>query len=135
LSSEGNSTWGLHSSDPCAGRRVIEALARVVEDRSRVWLESRVLVAMEELIETFRRCLEVVIGGRERSFLMGSLSVVEPALERLPERDLCRPPVVGLLMLTREGGGRKEALLVMLAELDGRAVVVLRGFTGSRLGD
>jgi len=96
-----------------------------------------VLIVVEELVDVFRRCLDVVIGGRERSFLMGSMSTVGPALERLPERDLCNPTVVGLLTLDREEGGRRDALVVIFAELEGRAVVVLRvvGFTGSRLGD
>ena len=56
------------------------------------------------------------------------------------EEDLCSPPVVVLPPLARRGGGRIEALLVMLpVALGGRDVVivdVLRvGLVGSRLGD
>jgi hypothetical protein len=91
-----------------------------------------------ELVEAFRRCLDVVIGGRERSFLTGSKSVAGLAFARRPERDLCKLSEVGLLTLDRERGGRREATLVVLAELEGRVVEMLLlavGFTGSRLGD
>jgi hypothetical protein len=80
-----------------------------------------------------------VRGGLERSFLTGSASnsLLASWFARRPDVDLCNPPVVGLPILAREGGGRIEVLLEMLPlALGGRAVVVLRvGFTGNRLGD
>lgn len=62
-------------------------------------------------------------------------------VRRLEDVDLCNPPgvVVGLLIFAREGGGRIEALPIMLpVELGGRAgavVIRVEGLTGSRLGD
>ena len=112
----------------------------VEEDFVRVWLGAFVL-ADAELVEALRRCRDCMRGGRERSCLMGSVVVLvlEVELELRVEDDLCKLPVVGLLILAREGGGRMEAALlitlpVALGGLEDTAARV-EGFTGSRLGD
>jgi hypothetical protein len=113
----------------------VDAVTAVEEDFVRVWPETRVL-AETELVEAFRRCLDWTGGGLERSVLTGS--VLEAVLELRLEEERCKPPVVGLPMLAREGGGRIEgALLVTLPfALGGREDVVRTGgLTGSRLGD
>ncbi len=124
--------------EPRVGGRRAEVVECVEEDRVRTWLGS-FAVAEKELVEGFRRCREVVIGGLERSFFTGSASAVG-VFERRFEADLWRPPIAGFaLMLVRVGGGRMGALPVALPEeLGGRAIdVALRvvGLTGSRLGD
>ena len=118
------------------GRRVVDAFKTVEEDFVRVWPGTRV-AADTELVEAFRRCRDWVRGGLERSCLTGSV-IEDVALELRVEDDRFKPPVVGLLILAREGGGcKEEALLVALPVALGGLEVVLRvdGLTGSRLGD
>jgi hypothetical protein len=96
------------------------------------------VLAERVLADTLRRWRDCVSGGLDRSFFTGSESVGGTGFGRRPEVDLCKPPVVGLLMFARGGGGgRIEALLITLpVELGGREMVVLRvGGLGSRLGD
>jgi hypothetical protein len=99
-------------------------------------------IAEEELIEVLRRCLEVVMGGLDRSFLTGSTSDLDGALTWPFEEDLVNPVLAGLLMLARDGGCRVEALLIVLpVALGGRAMLLLvsgleaMGALGKRLGD
>lgn len=95
-------------------------------------------LAERVLADALRRWRDCVSGGLDRSFFTGSDSVVGGGFGRRPEDDLCNPPVVGLLMFAREGGGRIEELLITLAlALGGRETVdILRvGGLGSRLGD
>jgi hypothetical protein len=80
----------------------------------------------------------VVIGGLERSCFTGSVFLT--VSDTRFEDDLCSPPLVGLPMFAREGGGRIEGLPTALpAELDGLEDVDMgfraEGLTGSRLGD
>ena len=115
----------------------MDAFKIVEEDFVRVWLGGFVPVDAE-LVEALRRCRDCVRGGRERSCLTGSV-VLEVALELRVEDDLCKPPVVDLPILAREGGGRMEvALLITLPVALGGledAAARVEGFTGSRLGD
>jgi hypothetical protein len=114
----------------------VDALKTVEDDFVRVWLETRVLLE-RTLTEGFLRCRDAVRGGRERSCLIGS--VVVAVLGTLFEDDRCSPPLVGLPILAREGGGCMPLPLVLPAELGGLEDVFgglrVEGFTGSLLGD
>jgi len=100
------------------------------------WAGARVLDVRElELADGFRRCRDVVIGGRERSCFTGSVLAVEEVLDTRFDDDRCKPPVVGLLILDLGAGGRIAELsfaLGGLPDIDNG----LEGLTvGSRLGD
>jgi hypothetical protein len=112
-------------------------LRTVEEDFVRVWDGTRVFVE-SELAEGLRRWREAVRGGLERSCLTGS--VLATVFEPWFDDDLCSPPVVGLPILARCGGGRIDTSLIALPvklrdleEDDGGFREV--GFTGNRLGD
>ena len=115
----------------------MEALRTVEEDFVRACPGPRV-GAEAELVEAFRRCRGWVRGGLERSCFTGSV-LVDALLELRVEDDLWRPPLVGLLILAREGGGRMEGLLntlpFALGGLEDMVTVRVEGLTGSRLGD
>lgn len=121
----------------------MEAALRSVEvDLVRECPDGCCSLVENEVAEALRTCRDIAIGGRERSFLTGSISACEDVLGRRLELDLCNPLViVGLLVFAFGGGGRMDPLLVVLpVALGGRPVVeVLRvmrvgGFTGNRLG-
>lgn len=95
------------------------------------------VLAESVLVDALRRWRDWVSGGLDRSFFTGSESVTGGGFGWRPV-GLCNPPVVGLLMFARDGGGRIEALLIALpVALGGRdRVETLRGGgLGSRLGD
>lgn len=132
----------VSSADPrVGGRRVVDAVTAAEEDFARAWLGA-CGPADPEPAEGYRRWREVVIGGRDRSCLTGS--VLWLVLGGRVEAVLCNPPVVRLPMLARAAGGRsEEALLERLAmlpvELGGLVVADetfrVEGLMGSRLGE
>lgn len=134
----GSDGWASSAPFLVGSRRAVEEVKSVEEDFVRECPGPFVL-AERVLADTLRRWRDCVSGGLDRSFFTGSESVGGTGFGRRPEVDLCKPPVVGLLMFAREGGGggRIEALLITLpVELGGREMVVLRvGGLGSRLGD
>jgi len=98
------------------GRSVVDEFNNVEDDRVRTWPRPRVPAALErELADGFRRCRDCVRGGLERSALTGSVLEPVAAFETRFEDDLCSPPVAGLLILARAGGGRIEELEVTLS--------------------
>lgn len=88
-----------------------------------------------ELADGFRRCRDVVIGGRERSCLAGSVVLLEEASAMRFEDDRCNPVVVGLLIFDLAAGGRMVELPFALGGLpdidNGRDGLTV----GNRLGD
>lgn len=130
------------------GRAVEDEVVKVDDDLVRTCPVTGFGLAENEVADVLRACLDVVIGGLDRSFLTGSNSGLDEETVDgfLIEEALCSPPVEALLVFARGGGGRIErSLLITLLALGGRAVVevtvdalrVIRveGFTGSRLGD
>ncbi len=131
------------------GRAVEDEFVRVVEDLVRVCPGTAFELVEIEVADTLRTCLDVVIGGFDLSFLTGSGSALEAGAVFLMDEVLCSPPVAGLLMFARGGGGRIEPLLTVLLALGGRPdvdvdvdidaarviLLVLVGFMGNRLGD
>lgn len=97
-----------------------------------------------EVAEVLRVCLDVTIGGLDRSFFTGSGSVFDEGVAFLIDDVLCNPPVAGLLTFARGGGGPIDPLLIVLPvalggrlDMDVDVLLVTRvgGFTGNRLGD
>jgi hypothetical protein len=131
----GGCAFGSSAPFLVGGRRATEDVRIVEEDFVRVCPGS-FEPAERVLADALRRWRDCVSGGLDRSFFAGSESViVGGGFGRRPENDLCNPPVVGLLIFARVGGGRIEELLVTLPVALGGLEMVRVGGLGSRLGD